>query len=133
MLDAFVKTYGDRRYRFPVLLNHAGTVLAFAMDDRRRIFYTVLDMADATSSMDVDAWMLNPALLPFASELSAVGFAAADQAALPQVRTGTTRPSRCCSRAIWTTRPPSRRPAKRREPWWNICAAHCSRPTSCGR
>ena len=93
MLDAFVKTYGDRRYRFPVLLNHGGVVLGFAMDEQRRIYYTVLDLADATTPMDVDAWLANPVLLPFPGEVVPVGFAATDPSALPQVKRGTSSPA----------------------------------------
>src|SRR3954451_5179901 len=32
MLETFVKTYGDRPYRFPAMLRHNGVLLAFAMD-----------------------------------------------------------------------------------------------------
>ena len=86
VLDTFVKTYGDRHYRFPVLVNHGGVVVGFAMDELRRIHYTVLDLADATTPMDVDAWLANPVLLTFPSEMIPVGFASTDPTALPQVK-----------------------------------------------
>jgi hypothetical protein len=89
MLDSFIKTYGDRAYRFPVMLSHAGVVLAFAMDASRRISYAVLDLAHGASAMDVDAWPANPTLLPFPNQLQPVGFAATDPTALPQIKLGT--------------------------------------------
>jgi len=93
MLDTFVKTYGDRRYRFPTMIRHAGVVLAFAMDDDRRIRYSVLDLQSAQTPLDVDAWPANPGRLQFPAELAQVGFGAADQTLLPQVRMGGAAPA----------------------------------------
>ena len=76
MLDSFVRTYGDLSYRFPVLVNHGGMVLGFAMDDSRRIYYSVLDLAHASSDLDSAAWSANPARLDFPTEIAPVGFAA---------------------------------------------------------
>ena len=44
MFDNFSKTYADRTYKYTTLVRHKGTVIAFAMDDRRRIVYSVLDL-----------------------------------------------------------------------------------------
>ncbi|MDQ3813831.1 MAG: hypothetical protein M3347_07750 [Armatimonadota bacterium] len=49
MSDNYLKTYADKSYRYPTLVTHKGTVLSFAMDDKRRIYYTVLDLNDAES------------------------------------------------------------------------------------
>ena len=43
MLETFVKTYGDRKYLHTALLRHKGVLVAFALDDRRRMLYSVLD------------------------------------------------------------------------------------------
>ena len=55
MLESFVKVYEDRAYRFPTLVNHGGTVVAFAMDDHRRIRYATLAMKP-DDPLDVDGW-----------------------------------------------------------------------------
>ena len=92
--DLFTKTYADRAYRFPTMVRHAGTVVAFAMDADRRIRYSVLDPTtnDPGSMMDADHWSPDPAVLAFATEIAAVGFGVADQIALPPVRIGTRTP-----------------------------------------
>ncbi|GAA1280508.1 hypothetical protein Psi02_67520 [Planotetraspora silvatica] len=81
MLDMFVRTYRDRTYRFPTMLRHNGVVVAFAMDERRRIHYTVLDLT--TGSSDVAAWSANPRELAFPSELARVGYGVAEQVQMP--------------------------------------------------
>ncbi len=48
LLDNFVQTYADRNYKYPTLVRHKGTIIAFAMDDRRKIYYSVLNL-DSTS------------------------------------------------------------------------------------
>ena len=92
MLDGFVRTYADRTYRFPVLVNHGGVVLGFAMDASRRIYYSVLDLAHATSNVDSAAWSANPTRLDFPTEIAPVGFAAADPTALPSVTAPSSTP-----------------------------------------
>jgi hypothetical protein len=89
VLDSFVKSYEDRPYRFPVLVNHAGTVVAFAMDDLRRIRYSILDMSP-DDPLDVDGWPADPRPVPFTTELVPVGFGSTDPTQLPQVKLGTT-------------------------------------------
>ena len=57
-----VKTYTDHGYRYPTMVRHDGKVIALAMDEHRRIRYTVLDLASATASNPFDAagWSANP-------------------------------------------------------------------------
>jgi ACT domain-containing protein len=53
VFDHFNKTYRDRTYKFTTMVRHKGTLIAFAMDDKRRIVYSVLDLAgDAQTSVD---------------------------------------------------------------------------------
>lgn len=40
-----LKIYSDRTYTRTTMVRHQGTALAFAVDDRRRIVYTVLDLS----------------------------------------------------------------------------------------
>ncbi len=90
MPDAFTRTYADRTYRYSTLVRHGGAVLAFAMDDRQRIHYSVLD--PGAGPTDADGWLANPQELPFAAELARVGYGVADQDRLPQVALGATAP-----------------------------------------
>src|SRR6476469_448793 len=92
MLESFVKVYEDRPYRFPTVVNHGGTVVAFAMDDHRRIRYATLSMTP-DDPLDVDGWPTDPAPVPFPRELVPVGFAATDPTPMPQVALGTTAPA----------------------------------------
>ena len=50
-----VKTYTDHDYRYPTMVRHNGVVIAFAMDEHRRIRYTVLDLAATTASDPLDS------------------------------------------------------------------------------
>ena len=79
-------------YRFPAMVRHNGVVLAFAMDAKRRIYYTVLDFGagGSMSMVDADHWSPNPRPLTFAREIASVGFGVADQSAVPTVRKGST-------------------------------------------
>src|SRR3954469_8028950 len=91
MLDSFVKTYADRAYSHPTMVRHQGSVIAFAMDDRRRLVYAVLDVT-ASAASDADRWPASPTALPFPHELAEVGLAIADQVQMPLVRKGSTDP-----------------------------------------
>ena len=92
MLESFVKVYEDRPYRFPTAINHGGMVVAFAMDDHRRIRYAAL-APKPDDPLDVDGWPADPAVVPFPRELVPVGFAAADPTPMPMVAVGTTTPA----------------------------------------
>src|SRR3954470_5134581 len=109
MLDSFVKTYADRAYSHPTMVRHQGSVIAFAMDDRRRLVYAVLDVTASAASdagplpprppraapacrgrpaSDAGRWPASPTALPFPHELAEVGLAIADQVQMPLVRKG---------------------------------------------
>ncbi len=54
------------------MVQHNGTTVAFAMDDQRRIYYTVLDLEQASAKrgpLDAKYWNEEPALVPFPGEL----------------------------------------------------------------
>src|SRR3954453_14140400 len=89
-----VKTYADHGYRFPTMVRHDGKVIALAMDEHRRIRYTVLDLAAtmAANPLDAAGWSANPIELAFADELAHVGYGVADQTRLPIVKLGATSP-----------------------------------------
>ncbi|MFJ8443467.1 LamG domain-containing protein [Kitasatospora griseola] len=66
-----LRTYRDRTYVSTAMVRHLGTTVAFAMDDKRRIYYSVLDLEQADAKKgDLDAayWNAEPALLPFPAE-----------------------------------------------------------------
>ncbi|MBL8329698.1 MAG: hypothetical protein JNJ71_12665 [Rubrivivax sp.] len=97
MFERFVKSYADRRYRHTAMVAHKGTVIAFAMDEARRIHYAVLALAaqevptekpTPSSPFDVDAWPALPSELPFTNEIADIGFGIADQHRLRVWRVG---------------------------------------------
>ncbi|MDJ0516835.1 MAG: hypothetical protein QNJ74_11490 [Trichodesmium sp. MO_231.B1] len=62
IFDNFLKSYEDKTYKYPTLLQHKGTVIAFAMDNERRIYYTVLDLSDSDENkrpIYVEYWSRN--------------------------------------------------------------------------
>ncbi|MFF4223390.1 LamG-like jellyroll fold domain-containing protein [Streptomyces abikoensis] len=86
-----LKVYSDRSYLHTTTVRHQGTTVALAMDDRRRIVYTVLDLArhdEAKGELDAAYWSENPLPLRFPSEITDVGFAAVGTTALPVVKNG---------------------------------------------
>ncbi|MEO0866924.1 MAG: LamG-like jellyroll fold domain-containing protein, partial [Cyanobacteria bacterium J06642_11] len=96
MLDTFIRTYSaNRTYRHTTMVRHEGTVIAFAIDNQRRIYYSVLDLENTSieSPLDVNFWSDNPAELRFPNELSQMGFGIADQYALPTVAQGQRTPA----------------------------------------
>ncbi|QDY81389.1 LamG domain-containing protein [Streptomyces qinzhouensis] len=73
------------------MVRHQGTVIAFAVDDKRRIVYTVLDLSsfdEKKGELDVAYWSENPAELPFPAEVVKVGYAVAGATAMPAVKKG---------------------------------------------
>ncbi len=77
IFDNFLKSYEDKTYKYPTLVQHKGTVIAFAMDNERRIYYTVLDLSESDenkSPIDVEYWSKNPSPLHFADEIAQVGY-----------------------------------------------------------
>lgn len=84
-----VKVYSQRRYIHTTMVQHQGVTVAFAMDDTRRILYSVLDMSgDTGDAYDAGNWADNPTELVFPNEIVEVGFAAAGAAVLPVIKRG---------------------------------------------
>ncbi|NTU78040.1 MAG: LamG domain-containing protein [Chloroflexales bacterium] len=84
MFDQFTKPYEDDRYRSITMVRHNGTLIAFALNDKQRIVYAVLDLErKGATPLDKDAWPLQPSELIFPSEIAEVGFGVADQRRLP--------------------------------------------------
>jgi len=93
----FLKTYTDKNYQYPTTVSHKGTVIAFAMN-QRRIYYTLLnfeqrnlaqsgeeDNSDDNSPIDANAWQENPVELEFADELALVGYGIIPPTSIPLV------------------------------------------------
>jgi PKD repeat protein len=93
VLESFIKRYTDKAYKYPVLVRHQGTVIAFAMDNQRKIYYSVLNLnAQKDNSLDVNFWSEQPQELEFPKEIAEVGFGVADQRLLPTVKKGSRDP-----------------------------------------
>ena len=74
------------------MVNHRGTVVSFAMDDQRRIYYAVLDISQEDKNkgpLDVKYWVDNPQLLSFPAEIEQVGFAVVNPVQMPTVKKDT--------------------------------------------
>jgi hypothetical protein len=92
-----MKVYRDRKYVSTAMVSHNGTTVAFAMDDQRRVYYSVLDLEQASTKrgpLDARYWNDEPALVPFPGELVEVTAPGAPVAAptgalrMPVVRRG---------------------------------------------
>ncbi|HSV64399.1 MAG TPA: LamG domain-containing protein [Mycobacteriales bacterium] len=89
-----LRVYSDRNYRYTTSVRHQGTTVAFAMDDRRRIYYSVLNLEAASRSkgeIDSAYWADNPTELAFPAELVDVMPTTGDTAELtrmPMVKWG---------------------------------------------
>ncbi|MFK0258646.1 LamG-like jellyroll fold domain-containing protein [Streptomyces sp. NPDC090445] len=86
-----LKVYSDRTYLHTTTVRHQGTTVALAMDDQRRIVYSVLDLSrhdEAKGELDAAYWSENPVPLRLPSEIADAGFAVAGTAALPVVKNG---------------------------------------------
>ncbi|WP_405639859.1 LamG-like jellyroll fold domain-containing protein [Streptomyces uncialis] len=89
--QSVLKIYSDRAYEHTTMVRHQGTALAFAMDDKRRLVYTVLDLSayDAErGELDAAYWSENPVELPFPNEIVKVGYALVGATAMPVVKKG---------------------------------------------
>ncbi|MEV7939697.1 LamG-like jellyroll fold domain-containing protein [Kitasatospora sp. NPDC088264] len=85
------RVYSDRSYVHTTTVRHQGSTVAFAMDDQRRIVYTVLDLSqhdEARGEADAAYWSENPLPLPFPAELARVGYAVAGAVRMPVVKRG---------------------------------------------
>ncbi|MFK7804414.1 MAG: LamG-like jellyroll fold domain-containing protein [Anaerolineae bacterium] len=92
-LDNFLKTYPAEsvNYVFTTTVKHRGTVIAFAMNDQRRIFYTVLSLEQASEKknpIDVNYWSETPKELFFSNEIGQVGAGIAGATQMPMVKKG---------------------------------------------
>ncbi|MFJ8209175.1 LamG-like jellyroll fold domain-containing protein [Streptomyces sp. NPDC096033] len=94
-----LKTYSDRTYVHTTMVRHQGTVIAFALDDERRLYYSVLDLDSKAApaheddgighaDLDVRHWADDPRPLPFPSEIARSGAAVIGAEPLPRVRLG---------------------------------------------
>lgn len=86
-----IKTYSDRRYKYATTLSHRGAVVAFAMDEERRIHYAVLDMNSPNAeagAFDVANWPHDPTPLRFSNEIEQVGYSVTGATAMPLVKKG---------------------------------------------
>lgn len=102
MFENYSKIYKDQTYQYVAIARHKGTVIAFALDSRRRIFYSVLNLAgDAQTSLDTgnnkepfdnQAWAPSPTELIFPTEIAEVGFGVADQTMMPVVKGASLQP-----------------------------------------
>jgi Concanavalin A-like lectin/glucanases superfamily len=92
MADNGLRTvYSDRKHVYTTTVRHQGTTIAFAMDDQRRIRYSVLDLERAgvpAGSHDAAYWSAEPSDLVFPADLVQVGYAAAGNTRMPEVRKG---------------------------------------------
>lgn len=90
--DNFIKKYTrkDVNYQYHTMVNHKGTIIAFAMDDQRHIYYSVLNLADTkkNSPLDVNYWLENPSELRFTNEIVEVGYADIPPTLMPLVKKG---------------------------------------------
>jgi hypothetical protein len=85
------KVYSDRAYKYTTTVRHQGMVVAFAMDADRHIYYSVLNLGDATEEAgktDADYWSQDPRELRFPAEITEVGYAAGGNTSLPVVQLG---------------------------------------------
>jgi hypothetical protein len=89
----FIKTYDlsttKRPFKYTTTVRHKGTVIAFAMDDQQRIYYSVLDLdrkegdnqlggkAAIDRNLDLNFWDIEPQELRFPTELRRLGYSAA--------------------------------------------------------
>ena len=86
-----VRVYSDRKYVYTTMVRHQGTTVAFAMDDSRRIYYSVLNLdlgSRERGEIDSSYWADNPPLLTFPAEVTEVGFGAGETVGVPAVRSG---------------------------------------------
>src|SRR5689334_1849938 len=86
--QALTKVYSDRTHVYTTTVRHQGSTIAFAMDDQRRIRYSVLDLDRGgvpAGSPDAAYWSDEPSDLPFPIDLAQVGYAAAGNTRMPEV------------------------------------------------
>ncbi|MFJ5927542.1 LamG-like jellyroll fold domain-containing protein [Kitasatospora sp. NPDC092948] len=90
-MQHLAKVYSDRAYVHTTTVRHQGSTVAFAMDDRRRIVYSVLDLSqhdEAKGEADAAYWSEDPLPLRFPTEVARVGYAVAGSVRMPVVKRG---------------------------------------------
>lgn len=98
MLDNFVKSYpkpvNGAAFKHTAMVRHNGTVIAFAVNEDRRIFYSVLDLNDQSTKgpLDVNYWQNNPQTLTFPNEIVTVGEGLFDPLQMPVYKKGSSEP-----------------------------------------
>lgn len=85
--ENYLQTYSDRAYHQTTMVRHAGVLVAFALDEKRHIYYTVLDQENEPEALDARNWLATPQKLVFPNEISQVGFSILPNKILPGVRT----------------------------------------------
>ena len=86
-----IKSYADKVYTYTATVSHRGTIVAFALDDQRRIYYAVLDMSRPDTQkgeLDVKYWPEDPKELYFPNEIEQVGYSIVGVTAMPLVKQG---------------------------------------------
>ena len=84
--ENYLQTYSDRAYRHTTMVRHAGVLIAFALDSKRHIHYTVLDQENDPQPIDARNWLATPHKLVFPNEIAQVGFGILPNKVLPAVR-----------------------------------------------
>lgn len=90
-MEGLIKSYSDRNYNYPTIVNHKGVLLSFSMDDEANIYYTVLDLNqddDEKSKLDAEYWTEEPKQLPFPREITQVGFGIVSNTLMPIFKKG---------------------------------------------
>lgn len=88
----FTKTYSlpvsQATFKYTTIVRHKGTVIAFAMDNHQRIYYSVLDFEreGVQTPLDSQYWDEKPQQLRFPSELAETGYSVAGVQTMPMVR-----------------------------------------------
>ena len=84
---SFSTIYADKTYQNPATARHNGSVIAFAMDENCKIYYTVLDINTPDAKpIDAENWLKEPKQLLFANEITQVGYGGFDLTTLPVVK-----------------------------------------------
>jgi hypothetical protein len=88
----FTKAYSlpvsQASFKYTTVVRHKGTVIAFAMDNHQRIYYSVLDFerGGMKGTLDSEYWDEKPQKLRFPAELAQVGYSAAGVQTMPAIR-----------------------------------------------
>lgn len=86
--EKFSRTYEsleNRSFKYTTSVRHQGVVIAFAMDDQQKIYFSVLNFerGGVSSALDVNYWDNDPLELRFSNELGQVGARAAGLQEMP--------------------------------------------------